>query len=71
MTADRCAQIIIKAALNRRRESILPPGKLALWLKLLAPGMLDQIIVDRFLRPAASRVAREKEEAATSNKTEE
>jgi short-subunit dehydrogenase len=61
MTADRCAQIIVKAALKRQREVIMPPGRLALWLKLLAPVLMEKIIIDRFFRPAVRRVAREKE----------
>lgn len=67
MTADRCAKIIVKAALNRKREVIMSPGRLALWLKLLAPGLVDKIIVDRILRPAVERVARVKAKPETTN----
>jgi short-subunit dehydrogenase len=56
MTADQCAQIILKAAQKRRREVVMQPGKIALWLKLLAPGLLDKFIVERFFRPAVERI---------------
>jgi short-subunit dehydrogenase len=60
MTAERCAEIITEAAWKRRREVVMPPGRLALWLRLVAPILMDRIIVDRFLQPAVKRVSREK-----------
>ena len=44
MTAERCAELIVRAAGLRRRELVLTPkGKLGMWLKLIAPGLLDVI----------------------------
>lgn len=55
MTADRCAQITLEAAWRRQREILMWPGPLAVWLKLLAPGLLDRIVQRAFLRPAIRR----------------
>jgi short-subunit dehydrogenase len=60
MTADRCAQITLDAAWRRRREVLMWPGPLAVWLKLLAPGLLDRIVLRAFLRPAIRRAAQAK-----------
>jgi len=58
MTADQCAQIVLRAAQRRKREVLLRPGTLGVWLKLFAPGLLDKLIVRAFLRPAIERTAR-------------
>ncbi|MBN1107046.1 MAG: hypothetical protein JXL84_26820 [Deltaproteobacteria bacterium] len=50
MTADRCAEIIMEAAGRRKREAIIWPGPLAMWFRLIAPSVLDRIIVRTFLR---------------------
>jgi short-subunit dehydrogenase len=55
MTADRCAAITLEAALKRRREVLMGPGTLAVWLKLLAPGFLDWFSVKMFLEPVIRR----------------
>jgi short-subunit dehydrogenase len=55
MTSDRCAQIVLEAAVKRRREVLMGPGPLAVWLRLLAPGLLDWLTVKVFLEPAARR----------------
>ncbi|MBA7471105.1 D-beta-hydroxybutyrate dehydrogenase [subsurface metagenome] len=55
MTADRCAQIVLRAALRRQRQVVMRPGPLALWLKLIAPGLLDRLIISRFMRPVIKR----------------
>ena len=55
MTAEQCAQRILRAALRRRRELVMRPGPLAAWLKLLAPGLVDRIIVERVFRPIVER----------------
>jgi len=60
MTADRCAQITLDAAWRRRREVVMWPGPAAAWLKLLAPGLLDRIVVRTFLRTAVRRMAQAK-----------
>jgi short-subunit dehydrogenase len=58
MTADQCAQIVLRAAYRRKREVLMWPGPLAVWLKLVAPGLVDKLVVEAFLRPAISRVSR-------------
>ncbi len=55
MTSEQCAQIVLKAALKRRREVLMGPGTLAVWLRLLAPGLLDWLTIKVFLEPAARR----------------
>jgi len=55
MTAARCAEITLRAAKLRRREVLMGPGALAVWLKVLAPGFLDWLAVKVFLEPAARR----------------
>jgi short-subunit dehydrogenase len=56
MTADKCADITLRAAYRRRREVLMGPGPLAVWLKVLAPGLLDWLAVKLFLEPAIRRV---------------
>ncbi|HLO32305.1 MAG TPA: hypothetical protein VK249_24360, partial [Anaerolineales bacterium] len=55
MTADECAQIVLRAAYKRRREVLMGPGPLVNWLKALAPGLLDWLTFKVFLEPAARR----------------
>lgn len=55
MSHERCAEITLAAAYNRRREVLMGPGPLAVWLKLLAPGFLDWAMVKFFLEPAIRR----------------
>jgi short-subunit dehydrogenase len=55
MTAERCAEITLRAAYKRRREILMGPGALAVWLKVLAPGFLDWLAVKVFLEPAIRR----------------
>ncbi len=44
ISADTCARRIIKATANRDREVLLPTqAKLGLWVKLIAPGLVDKI----------------------------
>jgi len=45
MSAEGCAQVILRAADRRRREVLMGPGYLIVWLKLLAPGLLDRMLV--------------------------
>jgi len=56
MTADQCAQIVLNAALHRRREVLMGPGRLTVWLKTLAPGLLDWLVSKIFLEPAIRRI---------------
>jgi short-subunit dehydrogenase len=44
MTAEECARIIIKAIARRKREEVMTlRGKLGLWVKLIAPGLVDRM----------------------------
>jgi short-subunit dehydrogenase len=44
MSAERCAQLIIQAAAARKRELIMTwRGKVGLWIKLIAPGIVDRV----------------------------
>jgi short-subunit dehydrogenase len=44
MPAEDCAQLIIEAAATRKRELVMTwRGKVGLWLKLIAPGVVDRI----------------------------
>lgn len=63
MTADRCAQLSLQAAYKRRREVLMGPGPLAVWLRLLAPRLLDWLTIKVFLEPAARRARTGKVEA--------
>jgi len=62
MTAERCAQVILRAAYRKQREVLMSPGRLIAWLKLLAPGLLDRILI-AFLK---ATVRREQENALRS-----
>jgi short-subunit dehydrogenase len=55
MTAERCAEITLQAAYKRRREILMGPGFLAEWLKVLAPGLLDWLVIKVFLEPVVRR----------------
>lgn len=44
MAAETCAQLILNAAAQRKRELVMTfRGRLGLWLKLIAPGQTDRI----------------------------
>lgn len=44
MSAETCAEIMMKALIKRKREVVMTPrGKLSLWLKLIAPKVVDNI----------------------------
>jgi short-subunit dehydrogenase len=57
MTADRCAEIVLEAARKRKREVIMAPGPIGIWLKLIAPSVVDRFIVKAFMGPAIRRVS--------------
>ncbi len=63
MTSDRCAEIILNAAEKRRREVLMGPGALAVWLKVIAPSFLDWLAVKIFLGTAIRRTKAGKVEA--------
>lgn len=58
MTADRCAEVTLRAAARRKREVLMGPGWSAVWLRMLAPGLADRITVEMVLKPAARRARR-------------
>jgi short-subunit dehydrogenase len=44
MTAGKCAELILKAIETRKREVVMTTrGRIALFLKLVAPGLVDRI----------------------------
>jgi short-subunit dehydrogenase len=55
MTAEQCAAITLRAAARRRREVLMGPGHLAAWLNVIAPGLVDWIAVNIFLKAAVRR----------------
>jgi short-subunit dehydrogenase len=55
MTADRCAQITLEAARRRRREVLMGPGQVGVWLQALAPRLGDRVIGASFLRSIRRR----------------
>ncbi len=50
MTADQCAQIVLKAARLRKREILLGPGRMAALLRLIVPNLVDKITINALLR---------------------
>jgi short-subunit dehydrogenase len=45
MTVETCARLIVQAAVQRKREVVMTlRGKLGMWLKLIAPGLVDRIV---------------------------
>lgn len=55
MTADRCAEITLRAAYKRRRELLMGPGVLATWVKVIAPDFLDWLVIKTFMEPIIRR----------------
>jgi short-subunit dehydrogenase len=54
MTAERCAEITLRAAYRRKRELMMGPGRLIAWFKLLAPGLIDRFVI-AFLKATVRR----------------
>jgi short-subunit dehydrogenase len=50
MTADHCAAIALRAAEKRRREVLMGPGRLVVWLNLLAPELMERASIDMLKR---------------------
>ncbi|HSD84344.1 MAG TPA: short chain dehydrogenase, partial [Anaerolineae bacterium] len=45
MPVETCARLIIRAAEKRKREVVMTVlSKLGLWLKLIVPGVVDQVL---------------------------
>jgi short-subunit dehydrogenase len=57
MTAEKCARIILQAAMKRKREVLMGPGRWGMLLRWIAPALVDRITVDAFLRPAVERIS--------------
>jgi len=63
MTAEHCAEIVLQAAYKRRREVLMGPGRLLVWLKLISPGFLDWLSIKTILEPIIKRTQAGKIEA--------
>jgi hypothetical protein len=59
MTADQCAHIIVRAARRRKRQVVMWPGTLSVWLKLISPGLTDRLTISKVLRPVVKRLSSE------------
>jgi short-subunit dehydrogenase len=57
MTADRCAEILLRAARLRKREVLMGPGRLGMLMRWIAPSIVDKITIDSVMRPIAKRVS--------------
>jgi short-subunit dehydrogenase len=57
MTADQCAWIVLRAARRRKRQVVMWPGSLVIWLKLVFPNLMDRLTISRFLRPTVKRLS--------------
>jgi short-subunit dehydrogenase len=56
MTADRCAAIIVEAARRRKRQVVMAPGRLVQWARLVAPALIDRLVIRVFFLPAVRRM---------------
>lgn len=56
MTADHCAANLVEAARKRKRQVIMSPGRLVQWGRLVAPALIDRLIIKFFFLPAVNRV---------------
>ncbi len=55
MTAEQCARVTLNAAIKRKREVLMGPGLFGIWMSMLAPGLMDWLVVKVFLEPAIKR----------------
>lgn len=47
MTVERCVDLMIPAIASRKRELVMTfRGKLGMWIKLIAPGLVDRIALN-------------------------
>lgn len=65
MTSEQCAQIVLDAAHKRRREILMGPGRLAVWLKVLSPELLDWVTIKMFLEPLIRKARAGQKEPGT------
>ncbi|NIM51735.1 MAG: SDR family oxidoreductase [Gemmatimonadales bacterium] len=61
MTADQCARILVEAARKRKRQVVMAPGRLAQLGRLVAPALIDRVIIKAFFRPAVRRAQAQKQ----------
>jgi short-subunit dehydrogenase len=59
MTAEECAQMVLKSAAKRKREVLMGPGPFVPWAKLIMPKLLDKIVVKYFFKPVVERLQEE------------
>ena len=58
MPVDTCARLMIDAMASRKRELVMTArGKIGLWLKLIAPGMVDRMAIAALAKQSATRHA--------------
>jgi len=58
MSAERAAQLIVRAAAARRRDLVITAdGKMLWWLKKISPRLVDRILVHYIKAPRAAREA--------------
>jgi short-subunit dehydrogenase len=57
MSADRCAQIILRAAVRREREVLMGPGRMGMLLRWVAPSLVDRIAMAAVMRPIVTRLS--------------
>jgi short-subunit dehydrogenase len=56
MPVETCARLTLEAVVKRRRELYMAPGgKAMLWIKLIAPGLLDKISISAVEKDRAER----------------
>jgi len=46
MSLETCARLTLQAIAGRRRDLVMPPGKPARWLNLIAPAFLDRMVLN-------------------------
>lgn len=56
MTAEQCAEITLRAAEKRKREILMGSGGLTVFLKAIAPGLVDWVATRMVLQSAARRM---------------
>jgi hypothetical protein len=55
MPVEECARLIIDGIRRRRREVVMTlRGRVGLWLKLIAPGLIDRVARAALARPPTS-----------------
>jgi short-subunit dehydrogenase len=57
MSADRFAQIILRAAVRREREVLMGPGRMGMLLRWVAPSLVDRIAMAAVMRPIVTRLS--------------